>query len=122
MMMLLNAASANDPPTAAASKIPGAKGTIEYKPEGWKGTGVTTYWNDSDGIKPGVAGFHVEVTRAVSRSPADDLRRGLRQRNLVESNPGRNVIHPHKDDLGHPDTFDCNAWCIGRRRPNQECA
>jgi hypothetical protein len=63
-MMLLNAASANDPPTAGASKIPGAKGTIEYKPEGWKGTGVTTYWKDSDGIKPGVAGCHVEVTKS----------------------------------------------------------
>lgn len=34
-MMPLNAASASDPPTAGASKIPGAKGTIEYKPEGW---------------------------------------------------------------------------------------
>ena len=63
MLMLLNAASANDPPTAGASKIPGAKGTIEYKPEGWKGAGVTTYWEDSDGIKPGVAGCHLEVTR-----------------------------------------------------------
>ena len=68
-MMLLNAASANEPPTAGAGKIPGAKGTIEYKPEGWKGAGVTTYWKDSDG-----------------------------------------------DDLGHPDTFDCNAWCIGARK------
>ncbi len=29
-MMLLNAGSANEPPTAGASKIPGAKGTIEY--------------------------------------------------------------------------------------------
>jgi hypothetical protein len=63
-MMLLNAASANDPPTAGASKIPGAKGTIEYKPEGWKGVGVTTYWRDSDGIRPGVAGCHVEVTKS----------------------------------------------------------
>ena len=116
-MMLLNAASANGPPTAGASKIPGAKGTIEYKPEGWKGTGVTTYWKDSDGIKPGVAGCHVEVTkhgksftgrRVFGEACMNDL--------LVELNPGRNVVHPHKDDLGHPDTFDCNAWCVGARK------
>ena len=68
-MMLLNAASANEPPTAGASKIPGAKGTIEYKPEGWKGTGVTTYWKDSNGIKPGVAGCHVEVTKSGKSFP-----------------------------------------------------
>ena len=68
-MMLLNAAGANEPPTAGASKIPGAKGTIEYKPEGWKGAGVTTYWKDSDGIKPGVAGCHVEVTKSGKSFP-----------------------------------------------------
>jgi len=116
-MMLLNAASANEPPTAGASKIPGAKGTIEYKPEGWKGAGVTTYWKDSDEIKPGVAGCHVEVTKSGKSFPGrrvfgEACKDGL----LVESNPGRNVIHPHKDDLGHPDTFDCNVWCIGTRK------
>ena len=52
MMMLLNTASASDPPSAGARKMPGAKGTIEYKPDGWKGTGVTTYWKDTDGINP----------------------------------------------------------------------
>jgi hypothetical protein len=117
MMMLLDAASAKDPPTAGASKIPGAKGTIEYKPEGWKGTGVTTYWKDSDGIEPGVAGCHVEVTKGGKsftgrRVFGEACLDGL----LVESNPGRNVIHPHKDDLGHPDTFDCNEWCIGAQK------
>jgi hypothetical protein len=25
-------------------------------------------------------------------------------------------IHPHTNDLGHPDTFDCNARCIGAKR------
>ena len=117
MLLLLNAASANDPPTAGASRIPGAKGTIEYKPEGWKGAGVTTYWKDSDGIRPGVAGCHVEVTKSGKsftgrRVFGEACKDGL----LVESNPGRNAIHAHKDDLGHPDTFDCNAWCIGARK------
>jgi hypothetical protein len=117
VMMLFNAASANDQPSPGASKMPGAKGTIEYKPEGWKGTGVTTYWKDSDGIDPGVAGCHVEVTKAGKtfsghRVFGEACSDGL----LVESNPGRNVIHAHKDDLGHPDTFDCNAWCIGAKK------
>jgi hypothetical protein len=117
MMMLLNAASASDAPSAGARKMPGAKGTIEYKPDGWKSTGVTTYWKDTDGINPGVAGCHVEVTKGGktftgSRVFGEACSDGI----LVESNPGRNVIHAHKDDLGHPDTFDCNAWCIGAEK------
>ena len=114
MMMLLNAASANDPPTAGASKIPGAKGTIEYKPEGWKARVLPLIGRIATG---GVAGCHVEVTKGGKsftgrRVFGEACMDGL----LVESNPGRNVIHPHKDDLGHPDTFDCNAWCIGAQK------
>jgi hypothetical protein len=63
---------------------------IIIKPEGWKGTGVTTYWKDSDGIKPGVAGCHVEVTKGGKsftgrRVFGEACLDGL----LVESNPGR---------------------------------
>ena len=40
---------------------------------------------------------------------------------LVESNPGANVLHSHKDDVGHPDTFDCNAWCVGEGSSKGMC-
>jgi hypothetical protein len=35
---------------------------------------------------------------------------------LIESNPGAGVIHAHADDTGHPDRFDCNAWCVGMQK------
>jgi hypothetical protein len=40
---------------------------------------------------------------------------------LVESNPGADVIHKHADDIGHPDKFDCNAWCIGQGSTEGTC-
>jgi hypothetical protein len=40
---------------------------------------------------------------------------------LVESNPGAGVVHKHTDDIGHPDKFDCNAWCIGTGSPKGVC-
>jgi hypothetical protein len=40
---------------------------------------------------------------------------------LVESNPGANELHSHADDTGHPDTFDCAAWCAGQGASGGAC-
>ncbi len=50
------------PPSAGAKGMEGAMGTIEFKPKDWKGN-VTTYWVDTDGVDPGVAGCHRAYNR-----------------------------------------------------------
>ncbi len=104
-------ALADTPPSSGAADMAGAKGTFSFKPSDWKGTGHKSWWKDSDGVGPGVAGCHVgtdETGKANGRTFGEAcLANGL----LVESNPGKDVLHSHKDDIGHPDTFDCNKWC-----------
>jgi len=117
MLLLSNAAGADHAaPSAGAKGMPGALGTIEYKPADWKGK-VSTYWDDTDGVAPGVAGCHVGVTQA--GKPDGRFFGEACQSNqvLIESNPGAGVIHVHTGDLGHPDTFDCKAWCVGTSHP-----
>ena len=115
VLMFSNAATAQHSPSEAAKGMPGAKGTIEFKPTDWKGN-VTTYWMDTDGVDPGVAGCHIGV--AQDRKPNGRFFGEACQnaRILIESNPGAGVIHSHTNDLGHPDTFDCNAWCVGAKK------
>ena len=115
LMLLTSAQGQHSEPSPGAKGMPGVQGTIEFKPTDWKGN-VTTYWKDSDGIDPGVAGCHIGVAQAgrpngrfFGEACQSDLI-------LIESNPGKNKIHPHTNDLGHPDTFDCKAWCIGAKR------
>lgn len=100
-------------PSNDASNMPGALGTINFKPKGWKGPGSRTWWIDTDGLDPGTAGCHIEVnadgktfkgSRVFAEKCVDKVV-------LIESNPGKNVLHAHGDDTGHPDTFDCAAWC-----------
>ena len=95
--------------------MPGALGTIELKPADWQGNGVTTYWKDTDGIDPGVAGCHIGVTQAGQPNGRSFGEACQPDGTLVESNPGKDVVHAHADDTGHPDTFDCNAWCRGAK-------
>lgn len=45
-------------PSEGAKNISGAKGTFEYKPADWQES-ETSWWKDSDGVKPGVAGCHI---------------------------------------------------------------
>jgi len=117
MLLLSNAVGADHAaPSAGAKGMPGALGTIEYKPADWKGK-ESTYWDDTDGVAPGVAGCHVGVTQA--GKPDGRFFGEACQSNqvLIESNPGAGVIHVHTGDLGHPDTFDCKAWCVGTSHP-----
>lgn len=112
-LMLALTAQADGQPSKGAQGMPGARGTFEFKPEDWiKGT--LTWWKDTDGIKPGEAGCHVGTDRngkPNGRAFGEACLSGVL---LVESNPGTDELRSHKDDIGHPDRFDCNAWCVGQ--------
>jgi len=107
-------------PSAGAEGMAGAEGTFEFKPEDWT-PGETTWWTDTDGVDPGTAGCHIGMDSDGSPNgrlfgeacQADGL--------LVETNPGADELHSHKDDTGHPDKFDCNAWCIGNGASEGRC-
>jgi hypothetical protein len=111
------------PPSALARPIPGAKGRCELAPGDWE-PGKTTRWIDSDGVDPGTAGCHEGIhNNSNSRRNGRRFGEGCLFDNtwLIESNPGRHEPHNHVNDLGHPDLFDCNEWCTGRRRESGRC-
>lgn len=107
-------------PSAGAKNMPGATGTIEFKPKDWK-EGETTWWIDSEGIAPGVAGCHISTDDSGAPNGRMFGEACLANGRLVESNPGIDVLHSHKNDLGHPDTFDCAAWCVGHGSSGGVC-
>lgn len=122
MVMSLGAVAGGSPgePSSGAKDMPGAKGTFAFKPTDWM-AGQKSWWKDSDGVAPGVAGCHIgtdEQGVANGRMFGEAcLENGL----LVESNPGKDVVHAHGDDTGHPDLFDCNAWCEGTANKSGMC-
>lgn len=99
-------------PSVGAQGMPGAKGTFEFKPGDWI-AGETTWWKDSDGVNPGVAGCHIGTDDKGVPNGRKFGEACLPGGLLVESNPGKDVLHSHGNDTGHPDTFDCNLWCAG---------
>jgi hypothetical protein len=116
LAILLSIAQAQQSkPSQGAKGMPGALGTMEFKPSDWKGN-ITTYWTDTDGVKPGVAGCHIGVSHKGQRNGRFFGEACESERILIESNPGAGVIHAHTNDLGHPDRFDCNAWCVGAKK------
>jgi hypothetical protein len=107
-------------PSPGAQKVAGAMGTFEFKPQDWA-EGETTWWKDTDGVGPGIAGCHIGTDhdgspngRMFGEACLDD---GL----LVESNPGAGELHSHTNDIGHPDKFDCAAWCVGQGSSGGSC-
>jgi hypothetical protein len=104
VLMFLSVAQGqhHEEPSADAKGMPGALGTMEYKPTDWKGN-VTTYWKDTDGVDPGVAGCHIGVTQDGKPNGRFFGEACQNAGTLIESNPGAGVIHPHTNDLGHPD-------------------
>lgn len=121
LFMTLSCAGRHAQPSAGAEEIPGAAGTIEFKPDDWV-PGETTWWLDSDGIAPGVAGCHLGTDANGVPNGRMFGEACLPDGRLVESNPGANELHSHADDTGHPDTFDCGAWCTGQGRSGGVCA
>jgi hypothetical protein len=95
--------------------------TFALKPPDF--TGQTSYWIDTDGVNPGVAGCHIGVRGMNDRTPNGRFfgeyctSAGL----LVESNPESGKIHDHNGDIGHPYLVNCNAWCQGRGSAGGVC-
>ncbi len=108
-------------PSACAAGMPGASGTFSFRPADHK-AGETTYWKDTDGIAPEIAGCHFATDESGVPNGRMFGEACLPNGLLVESNPGAYVLHSHEDDTGHPDTFDCNAWCVGRGAAEGICA
>lgn len=112
--------SASGEPSAGARGMPGAVGTFEFQPSDWM-EGTTSWWKDSDGVDPDVAGCHIGADekgqpngRMFGEACSAD---GWR----VESNPGAGVLHSHSNDVGHPDKFSCNVWCIAKGSVKGAC-
>lgn len=113
-------AFSDSPPSVGAKGQPGALGTFEFKPKDWK-SGVLTYWKDTDGVDPGKAGCHIGTDKNGQPNGRMFGEACLADGSLVESNPGAGELHSHKDDIGHPDKFDCNAWCSGKGSSGGSC-
>ena len=120
MLIVTGFASASDEPSSGAQGMPGAQGAFEFKPTDWK-EGQTTWWKDSDGIDPGKAGCHLGTDREGTPNGRMFGEACLPNGLLVESNPGIDELHSHSNDTGHPDTFDCNAWCTGNGKSKGSC-
>ena len=107
-------------PSAGAEGMAGAQGTFEFKPDDWD-AGETTFWKDTDGVDPGTAGCHIGTDGDGSPNGRMFGEACLADGLLGESNPGAGELHSHKDDIGHPDKFDCKAWCIGNGSSEGRC-
>jgi hypothetical protein len=113
-------ANADDKPSSGAQGMAGAKGTFEFKPTDWI-EGTTTWWTDTDGVDPGVAGCHIGTDAQGNPNGRMFGEACLPNGLLGESNPGVDELHSHTNDIGHPDTFDCNEWCAGEGASSGEC-
>ena len=118
--LLVGFANADGEPSAQARQMAGAKGTFEFKPEDWS-PGVTSWWKDTDGVDPGTAGCHIGTDSEGKPNGRMFGEACLTNGLLVESNPGADELHSHANDIGHPDKFDCNEWCIGNNASNGMC-
>ena len=113
--------NSDNEPSSGAQDMAGAMGTFEYKPQDWT-DGKTTWWIDTDGVDPGTAGCHIGTDRDGSPNGRMFAEACFADGLLGESNPGAGELHSHKNDIGHPDKFDCAAWCIGNGKSGGICA
>ena len=119
-LLLVSLGIADGEPSPAAQGMAGAKGTFEFKPQDWA-PGTTSWWKDTDGVDPGTAGCHIGTDSDGTPNGRMFGEACLEDGLLVESNPGADELHSHKDDIGHPDKFDCNAWCIAAGASQGTC-
>jgi len=127
--------------TPAVKVQAGWLGRTEIEPAVLDGLGFPylgdQYWTDTDGVAPATPGCHYPFEhRSIAGVCSDPLNAaskigeacnpGVGQPNhatgfpvgaLIETNPGPGVCHPHKDGLGHPDVYDCDAYCKGTQSP-----
>lgn len=119
-ILTITPALASDGPSANAKDMPGALGTFEFRPDDWQ-EGTTSWWLDSDGVDPGTAGCHIGTDDKGEPNGRMFGEACMADGTLVESNPGAVELHSHKNDTGHPDKFDCNAWCVGKGAATGAC-
>ena len=93
---------------------------FEFKPADWM-EGTTSWWIDSDGVDPAVAGCHIGTAAEGKPNGRMFGEACLPDGLLVESNPGADELHSHANDIGHPDMFDCNEWCVGQGASKGVC-
>lgn len=89
--------SASGEPSAGARGMPGAVGTFEFQPSDWM-EGTTSWWKDSDGVDPDVAGCHIGTDQEGQPNGRMFGEACLADGLLVESNPGAGVPHSHSND------------------------
>jgi hypothetical protein len=106
--------------SSGAKDMAGAMGTFSFKPSDWQ-QDKKTWWKDTDGISPGVAGCHLGTNEQGEPNGRMFGEACLDNGLLVESNPGADIVHAHGNDTGHPDTFDCNAWCVAEGKQAGQC-
>jgi len=77
-----------------------------------------TFWYDTDGVDPDVAGCHIGVKGLNDKTPNGRSFGEACQSNLIliESNPAKDVIHSHKNDIGSPYLVNCDEWCKGFKK------
>lgn len=119
-LLLAERAYSEGPPSELAKAQPGAMGTFDFKPQDWK-SGVLSYWKDTDGVDPRKAGCHIGTDKIGEPNGRMFGEACLADSTLVESNPGAGVLHSHKNDIGHPDKFDCKSWCSGKGFSGGKC-
>jgi hypothetical protein len=121
VVLLLEACATTsyDGPSPEARSMAGAEGRFDFKPMDWQ-EGDETWWKDTDGVDPGTPGCPI-CTDGSGAPNGRMFAEACLDGSLVESNPGAGVIHVHPDDTGHPDKFDCNAWCVGQGKAKGSC-
>jgi hypothetical protein len=123
----LQAAEADGSPSGGAHGMCGAMGTFEFRPPDWIGhkeppPGPVTWWKDTDGVDPGTAGCHLGLKSDGGETNGRMFGEAcLSDTLLVESNPAAGVSHSHKNDIGHPDKFDCQKWCVCQKYTKGAC-
>lgn len=111
---------ASGEPSELAKGMPGALGTFEFKPTDWI-EGATTWWKDTAGVDPGKPSCHIGTDEKGEPNGRMFGEACLADGMLVETNPEADKLHSHKNDIGHPDKFDCNAWCVGTGHSKGAC-
>ncbi len=104
----------HDAPRDGGPGHDGPPGTIPYD----GGSGRDSWWEDTDGVDPELAGCHIEHDRQGCGSEDHGGRHfgEVCQQGtwLVETNPGKNECHKHPGDMGHPYRINCDDWCRDR--------
>lgn len=120
MMMGCGQDSEYDKASQSAKNMPGVLGSTSYKPDDWQ-KGQTTWWYDTDGMSPGVPGCLIGTDEQGVKNGRTISEVCIDGKILHEYNIEKNKLISHKNDIAHPDVFDCVAWCIGQGKSSGSC-